>query len=347
MIKPKYIFHDLFPINFIGDSLYVQRNNEIGIINEDFRFLKKFDIPNPTIINKTFNSIPILRRLFRFGSHRIRLLGDTFFLLYNHGIYVANSNSKVFKSYFLDFMGRRPLNFNSSGNEIVFGEYFTNNNRLKPVKIYSISDKNGIEIIHEFKPGEIRHIHNCIYDKEKMCWWILSGDTNNESNIYKLENGIVKKIIGGSQKYRAVEIIPENNTLIIATDTPLEKNSINTIKLHDLTFSKTHDIQGSAFHAKKISDYYFVTTVTEPSSINNVNSAALYCSFDGEEWKKLFEIDKDIFPVGYQKYFRHTELRPLDNLFISKYLVIEARATRKVSHGMILFDINEIENFFT
>ncbi len=341
MIKPSFVTDKFYPISFLDSNLYIQKGNKIGILDKDFNFQFMYDCPEKSLTELILQNFSITRRVLRKGSHRIAKIKNTFFLVFNSDIYYYDDNIKEFIKMGIPFKGSRPLNFNSSNEEIIFGEYFSNKKRSQPVKLFKIKGFNEFNLIHKFKKGDVRHIHNCLYDSHDCGWWILTGDSDSESRIYFLDNSGIKKILGGSQKYRCVEIIADDKLLIIPSDTPQEVNYIRTLNKSTLKIISNHKVSGSVFHAKKVESLYLVSTVTEPSTVNKTKKAFVYASTDGINWKEIFQINKDFFPVSIQKITRYTEIRLLGFLF-NNNIVFEVRAAHGISHGTIMLNYNDV-----
>lgn len=343
MIKP-LIVKNIVPIGVINNELIVQKRTNLGILNNEFKFIKQSKIPDTSIRSLLFNTFSITRRIFRNGAHNLCCLDGTNYLVFNKSIYIKKKNEINYSFYFNNYLGSRPLNFNCSESEIIFGEYHSNQQRIDETNIYQIRNNKPPKIVYTFKNNEIRHVHNCIFDKHRKGWWILTGDNDSESNIYFYDKKL-SLIAGGSQKYRAVEIIVESEKIFIPSDTPLEKNKIRIYHNKSKILKDVFQVNGSVFHAKKIKDVYLISTVTEPSKINKSKKAILYGSLDGVKWSILFEAKKDIIPIKFQKYFRYSELKILDNLFLDKFVVIEGRALKNLSNGMLIFNLNEVKLF--
>ena len=252
MIKTSFLTKKFFPISFFDNDLYIQKGSKIGILDKDFIFQFIFNCPEKSLTESILQNSSMARRVLRKGSHRIAKIKNTFFLVFNKDIYYYDQNIQEFIKVDIPFEGSRPLNFNSSNNEIIFGEYFSNKDRSQPVKLFRIKSFNEFNIINEFKKGDIRHIHNCIYDSYDCGWWILTGDSDSESRIYFLDDTGLKEILSGSQKYRCVEIIVDDKLLIIPSDTPQEVNYIRTLNKNTLKIISNYIVDGSVFHAKKV-----------------------------------------------------------------------------------------------
>src|SRR5690606_32080733 len=130
------------------------------------------------------------------------------------------------------------------------------------------------------------HVHGLCWDAYRNGIWVLTGDSDTESGLYFTDDEFssLHKVIGGSQKARAVEVIPTPEGLIIPMDSPLKQNYIHFYDLNKKEFQKLTELPGSAFHAVKSNGIYLISTVTEPSEVNIVNYASVWASLDGKAW---------------------------------------------------------------
>lgn len=230
-----------------------------------------------------------------------------------------------------NFKGSRPLNLYVSPAQdwACFGEYFGNKER-EEVHIFDTTNGTDWKIAYTFSAKSIRHVHGIIDDPYRNGIWVLTGDSNTESALWFTNDRFktLKKMVTGSQKARAVEIIPIENGLIVPMDSPLEKNYINFFDLETEEFRQLKPLPGSAFHAIKSNGIYFVTTVTEPSEINKTNTANVYASLDGENWKCISKFKKDFVPVKYQGITRYSEIIITPGENKSDFIVGYARAVK-------------------
>ena len=110
--------------------------------------------------------------------------------------------------------------------EILFGEYFSNNQK-EPVCIYR--RKNGAwSQAYQFSAGQVYHIHGIVADDEKGWVYILTGDQDAESAIWRTTDAFqtVEPLVQGSQQYRSCVAFPTETGLVYATDTPREENRL-------------------------------------------------------------------------------------------------------------------------
>ena len=295
-------------------------------------------------VHTLLSRVSIFRRVLRLGIHLYEMFNDYHIVVAKEGVLTYNSNGD-FLSVFSDYKGTRPLNLCHFNGSLFFGEYFANRERTE-VSIFKTSDGVNWEKVYCFSKGEIRHIHGIIDSKDGEHMLILTGDSDKESAIYIADSSFtcVKRIFGGSQKARAVQIFVEGNKLIIPMDSPLEKNVIGVLDKSSRTYTKLREIRGSAFHAVKVNDLYMVTTVTEPSSVNIVDMVYVYVSLNGTDWFELNGIQKDFFPLALQRITRYSELKILPGLYQERYIVCLGRSLKSVSEGLILLDYVDIYN---
>lgn len=160
-----------------------------------------------------------------------------------------------------------PLSFctryDNYGNliDLLYGEYIWNVEN-DPVSIYRRSEGKWKKIF-SFPDHTIQHIHNIVYDKYRNCYFIMTGDKNDESGIwtadYQFEN--VKPLVKGNQKYRACVLFPTSNGIFYATDTPLEQNYVYKIDNHSIV-TEVCKIPGPCIFGRKCgSSFYFSTSV--------------------------------------------------------------------------------------
>lgn len=324
-------------------------NHDELFLAKGFR-IAKADITHPekyTIITKyggfkeqLISTSPLATRILREGIH--------FFLPMQNGHLLMVRNKLLFKKDGSDykvvldtFNGSRPLNIcKASNGSLYFGEYFSNANRGE-VKIFTSQDGENWGVAYAFKPNTIRHVHGIYEDSYRNGFWVLTGDEDDESALWFTNDGFktLTPLGKGSQRARAVGIIPTEKGIIVPMDSPFQVNYIQLFEPEAEKFNDLVQIGGSAFHAQKYGDIHLVTTVTEPSPVNITNAAYLYGSLDGENWKLIEAFRRDIFPVKYQNYTRYSEIEllPFDESS-SKYIFAYARAVAKYDNCMLCFD---------
>lgn len=328
------------PVFLNQDELYLAKGFRIAKANiahpEKYSIITKYGGLKEQLISTS----PLATRILREGIH--------FFLPMQNGHLLMVRNKLLFKredgdyKVVLDtFNGSRPLNIcKASNSNLYFGEYFSNADRGE-VKIFISNDGENWGVAYTFEPGTIRHVHGIYEDSFRNGLWVLTGDSDDESALWFTNDGFktLTPLGRGSQKARAVGIIPTEKGIIVPMDSPHQVNYIQLFEPETEKFTDLAQIGGSAFHAQKYGDIHLVTTVTEPSPVNITNAAYLYGSLDGENWKLIEAFRRDIFPVKYQNYTRYSEIEllPFDTS-ASKYIFAYARAVARYDNCMLCFD---------
>jgi len=207
--------------------------------------------------------------------------------------------------------GSRPLSTSvNPAGQIYFGDYFSNTER-REVHIFGSDDGEKFSVAYTFPGGTIRHVHGLVWDKYRMGFWVLTGDSDSESGLWFTDDGFktLSAVYTGSQQARAVTIIPVETGLIVPMDSPLEKNWINFISLDDLRVTPLRHIAGSAFFSAQMPGWIFISTVVEPSEVNRCRHACLYASKDGSTWRLIDAIMQDLpSALGFSRYFGYPRI---------------------------------------
>jgi len=177
---------------------------------------------------------------------------------------------------------------------VFFGEYFENKNKSE-VNIWRRAKNGHWSVYSTFPSNSIEHIHNIVEDQFRKQLIILTGDFGEGSGIWTLnrENQAPKKILAGSQMYRATWIFIDKSRLIYATDTPFEKNYLIEIDLREsgIRQRKLHLINGSSIYGGVVKNrvIYFSTSV-EPIELT------------GNRWSDIFQRKKGVGIIDNKSY---------------------------------------------
>lgn len=346
MIEPVYIKRKT-PLLIEGQEMYYSRGNKIfksTISGSNELYIGSFD---SGFLQNLFSRFGLASRIGRLGFHGLKSFRGGLLGIQKGKIVFKEKMSFKFKEVFSDFRGSRPLNLYVDPTEkwACFGEYFGNTQR-DDVKIFQTDDGYEWNELYRFRASDIRHIHGIIEDSCRNGIWCLTGDSDTESALWFSKDHFktLEKVNSGSQKARAVQIIPSEKGLIVPMDSPLEKNFINFFNLETNQYKKLESLPGSAFHAIKSNGIYFVSTVTEPSKVNTTEKATIYASLDGFKWKCLYEFKRDMFPVRFQRITRYSEILIPEGDNNSDYIVGYVRAVEK-GDSMIIWQKEEVVKF--
>jgi hypothetical protein len=199
--------------------------------------------------------------------------------------------------------------------EVVFGEYFSNPDKLK-VKIWkrNATSEPHWNKAYEFLDGEINHVHNIIYINEGNKYIVLTGDFEDAAAIWEFSFDFhtVSKLVGSTQNARACWAIESVNSLIYATDTHLEPNYL--CSLNNGYINLINKIEGSSiYYGNKIDGVYFSTTVEPGMSTGNIltdvlcrkpgpgiisdSSKIYYLNGNNNKLHEVFSAKKDWMPM--------------------------------------------------
>jgi hypothetical protein len=255
-IDNKYIFYHAGKL-FVGNQL-----------EPPYKLLLKL----VTGKKKIFTRVRLIERLFRLEPRfAIPLNSREFLLSYQGRILRIDMWGEVIEEHkYVDTMNN-PLGFCIDNERILYGEYFGNLNHQE-VKIFE-RDRSGVwNSIFSFPKGEVQHIHQIKYDQFRNCYWILTGDTDSESAIWKASCDFkkVEAIFRGKQTYRSCFIMPTEKGLYYATDTPLEENWIYFIEQQGekiLEPKQCFKMAGPCIYGMSLeNNFYVMATSVEPDS---------------------------------------------------------------------------------
>src|ERR1700678_2916314 len=158
--------------------------------------------------------------------------------------------------------GTRPLHITSVRSGTVYwGEYFDNASRDE-VHIYASTD-GGVtwNVAYTFPKGAIRHVHNIVYDSWGDCLWVLTGDYGEECRILRASCDLsqVDVVQQGNQQARAVALVPAEDGLYFASDTPLEANFISHMNRQG-GLRKLAGVTSSSIYGCRVRDRIFFST---------------------------------------------------------------------------------------
>ena len=157
---------------------------------------------------------------------------------------------------------------------ILFGEYFANKHRTN-VKIYSSSDNGKTwQVVHNFEPDQIRHVHAIQQDPYTVKAWICTGDSNKDSMIsWSTDGGKTIHPIGqGSQMWRVCQLVFTKEALFWGADTP--NGNVSGIyrwdrKTHEIT--KLGSVAGEIFYGTRLAEGTIVMSTTRDGAGNERN----------------------------------------------------------------------------
>jgi len=251
------------------------------------------------------SSSRLASRFFRDGFHTLVALssGHLVGAVPNAIVTLAPGETEFHVSHKV-FRGTRPLHLAvTPGDHIFWGEYFDNPQRDQ-VHIYASTDRGAHwEIAHTFPNGAIRHVHNIVYDEWEKCLWVLTGDDGSECRILRASCDFttVDVILSGHQQNRSAALVPTRDALYFSSDTPFEANHVYRLDRRG-NLVEVAALSASSISGCSVGNAVFFSTMVEPSAINSGRNVSLYGSPDGMQWRRVFDLKKDRWPMGLFQY---------------------------------------------
>ena len=145
-----------------------------------------------------------------------------------------------------------------------WGEYWINANREEA----SVFAFDGDAVKKMCTLSGVKHIHTVVWDRYRECFWITTGDSDDESRIYKASRTFDRTecVFMGQQKYRTCALIPTEKGLLYATDSPLCPNSLFFSEEQEGRFlepAAVAPMPGPCLFCQEIRGNYFFSTSVE------------------------------------------------------------------------------------
>lgn len=306
-IKP-FIEGKILGFDCDNQSVYVGQKHKILKTNPlDGQILKKKTIPEGNLYKKISSMSRMWCRLMRYEIRGFGLTGGAIIAATKDGMYYCGKDSEICSKAHLPSLQRKihyPIRITiDHAGRVVWGEYWGNSQR-ESVHLF-VSDDGGrnYEVVKEFQPGEIRHIHSLVEDISGKGFWVLTGDENSESGIGWLswDFSSFEWLVYGSQQYRAVVCFVFEDSLVYVTDTEKDYNFIYRVDKESGKTEKLTQLPGSCLYGCKFGKWYVVSTTVENFRKFKFNKATLWVSEDVLNWQQVWEAEKDIWhKKGFQ-----------------------------------------------
>lgn len=259
----------------VGQKYLAYHKGALYVSDDMESFKKLCNIPLTTK-QQLFASFSLSARLFRLYPRAVCVIDENCFIFAFQGcIYHVNISKKTIEiEHRFPLPMKTPLAFTKvegvKGFDdcILYGEYHANPQK-RDMGVYARNNGKW-EKVYSFSADQILHIHGFSLDKANDRILILTGDTDKESAIYEVKNNFteIRPLLCGSQKYRSCVAFADQDSLIYATDTPLESNAI--YQYYNGSVSKLYDMPGPTIFGAEIGyksekQFVFATSV-EPDS---------------------------------------------------------------------------------
>ena len=259
--------------------------------------------PNPW--RAVSSSSRLISRLLRDGFHALVALSSGHLVgAVPRAIVTLSPGETEFHVSHKLLRGTRPLHLATTPRDHIFwGEYF-DNPRRDEVHIYASTDQGAHwDVAYTFPKGDIRHVHNIVYDEWENCFLVLTGDHGSECRILRASCDFknIDVILSGNQQARSAALIPTRDALYFSSDTPLEPNHVYRLDRRG-NLSRVAALNSSSIYGCRVGNAIFFSTMVEPSAINPDRNVCLYGSPDGLQWQRVLQRKKDRWPMGLFQY---------------------------------------------
>jgi hypothetical protein len=262
-------------------------------------------IYRPGLLRTITSSADLSSRLLRDGFHALVVLPSGHVIgAVPHAVVTLSPGDTEFRVSHRVLRGTRPLHFGATPRGHIFwGEYFDNPERDE-VHIHASTDQGAHwDVAYTFAKGEIRHVHNVVYDEFEDCFWVLTGDEGQECRILRASCDFkqVDVVVAGTQQARSAALIPTRHALYFSTDTPHEKNYVYRLDRRG-NLASVSPLSSSSIYGCQVGESVFFSTMVESSAVNPERNVFLYGSSDGDRWQRIPQGRKDLWPMRFFQY---------------------------------------------
>ncbi|MEL6905988.1 MAG: hypothetical protein AAFP22_11310 [Planctomycetota bacterium] len=276
---------------YAGRGLSLMRSDDGGA-----SFVRIADGANG-VLQRVAARAPVASRVLRAGFHGATPLeGRGLVAIVRGAVLHLPAGARRFDVAHRVTRGTRPLNVGlAPSGRLYFGEYFGNPERGE-VHVYGSDDGQSFDVAYTFPAGRIRHVHGVWPDPYRGGVWVLTGDDDSESGLFFTDDDFrtLEPIVAGSQRARAVAVIPTSEGVIVPTDTPREPNHVQWLDVESARLEPVAPVPGSVFSAARTENLFVVSTTLEPSVVNRDPRVALLVSENGFDWRTIARYSRDL-----------------------------------------------------
>jgi len=280
------------PLFFSEGQLYCARYDRIlSTIDWGESFHEVCQLAIKVKYQPIFRFSNLAQRVARASVYRMQILPNgTRVYIFRGGLYCQLLGETIAKRTFVIKRGSRPVSLATAKDGMtVFGEYWDNAKRA-PILIYGSQDGETWNEMYRFAAGEIRHVHGVTYDRYENCFWICTGDYDDESRLIRASTDFsqVDIVQRGGQYHRFYMTTALENHLVTATDSPIDANKIRVFDKRSGEFTDVADIENASFYNCVVGKNAFVSTNAEPTQVNDESATCIWTGTPGEQnWRRF------------------------------------------------------------
>jgi len=208
---------------------------------------------------------------------------------------------------------------------VLYGEYAMNLDRSLPIAVYRSDDRAETFIkVHEFDPGDVRHIHFVQWDPFDECLWMGTGDADKECRLYRsVDQGVSWEVVGeGSQLWRTIGLVFTRDYLYWGTDAGSDAgttpNCIVRLARSTSDIEKLVEVQGPCHGIGMLADGTLMVSTGVEGGRNEADGRAhLWVSGDGTIWSDVASWRKDRWSKLVQFGVLHFPHGRMGSLFLT------------------------------
>lgn len=209
------------------------------------------------------------------------------------------------------------INFCSTADAVYWGDYGRNAEH-REVRVYCLCADKEATVVHIFKAGSVRHIHNIVEDENGFILFV--GDNEQQAGIYRVNKDWteIKPFKTGQQKYRAVVGWPSNGGVLYATDSVETENHIRLITSNGEE-EVLATLNGSCIYGCETKNDFLFSTTVEPhegggklslifeklgGGIKSRDVTVVAVSKKDMSMRQVASFQKDVWPMKLFQYGR-------------------------------------------
>jgi hypothetical protein len=281
-----------------GNLLIASRHNKIFV--KDGTRSEMLRLPEPTL-KMALGKFRVFRRLLRLDKCNVYPVSEGLVLIRQGAAYIYNyASRKLTKT--LNLRNCRNILHQSIARTpegyLYFGEYGANPER-KAVPVYrSVDEGKSWEVIYEFEPGQVKHVHACCYDPIEDKVWVCTGDFEKENLILVADRDFKElEVIGNrTQMFRTCNFFFTEQEVHWLMDSQLETCYHVKLDRKSRQVEKLQALPGPVWYFKQTSAGFFAGTTQETGPGVKDQYAHLLYSEKLKDWRTVMTFEHDGLP---------------------------------------------------
>ena len=183
---------------------------------------------------------------------------------------------------------------------LLFGEYFNNPER-ESVRIYQLDPvRSSVDIVYEFSPGAVRHVHSVNWDPHEERVVVATGDVGPECRLLSFSPDFSgHRVLGeGTESWRSIAVQFTQDHIFFGTDAQFEPNKIRRYDRSTGTVEDLVEVNGPVFYSARFGNGWVFGTSAELCPSQTSPEAVLhYVDGSTSATSVIGRLKKDRFPT--------------------------------------------------